>query len=73
MLVSPKEKEIGVHDYLCPGEMAVRLRNILTIVFFVNLVPRAHLSFGQRQDTLLGADQKTNGTLKTRLAQFGIQ
>ena len=28
----------------------------------VNLVPRAHVSFGQRQDTpCLGADQKTRG------------
>jgi len=26
-----------------------------------NLVPRAHVSFGQRQDPCLGADQKTHG------------
>ena len=34
---------------------------LLEMMQISNLVPSAHVSFGQRQDTCLGADQKTRG------------
>jgi len=63
LLVSTKNRDLWlvttpeVHN----SRTSVTLRMLRVKSDKSNLIPRAHVSFGQRQDPCLGADQKTHG------------